>query len=275
VVWNKLFVNHCHVFPKKSDSPGELGIIGTLDKLVDTMKKCRINKAVAFAPFEEQGWTQSIKRDANDWLAEELPSYHEIVGFACINPKSPKSLEKLEKAWRKGLLGVKLHPPIQEFRPNDEKIFEFYLKAQELGMILDFHTGTHGWRLLEYQPLLIDDVAYAFPKLNIVIEHVGGRYFYNQAMALMADKKNVYAGISSCLDEKANKSWFLGAEKIEEIDALIGGERIIYGTDFPYNDWKRILKDVEIIKNSNLTESTKEKTLGGNLERLIKTVPQH
>ncbi len=248
----------------------ELGTIGTLDKLVSTMKECGIDKAVAFAPFEE--WTPSSVGDPNDWLANELPSYSEIVGYACINPKSPGAVEKLEKAWRRDLLGAKLHPAIHKFRLNDKEIFGFYRKAEELGMVLDFHTGSHGWRLLEYQPLLLDDVAYAFPELKMVMEHVGGRYFYHQAMALMLDKKNVYAGISSCLDEDANRAWFLGAKKLEEIAALVGEDRMIYGTDFPYNDSKRILSDIKIIKSLKLMHSAREKILGGNLERLIKTV---
>ena len=40
-------------------------------------------------------------------------------------------------------------------------------------------------------------------------------------------------------------SWFLGAEKIEELVKLIGEDRLVYGTDFPYNGWERIFKDIE------------------------------
>jgi len=265
-----IFVNHCHVFPETPDLEAQLGIIGTLDRLVDTMKRCGVEKAVAFAPFEEWGWRPTIGEDPNRWLAEKLPSYPEIVGFACINPKSPGAVKKLEKAWREGLLGVKLHPAIQKFRLNDRSIFGFYEKAEELGMILDFHTGSHGWRLLEYQPLLLDDVAYAFPRLRIVIEHVGGRLFYTQALALLTDKRNVYAGISSCLDEN-NKKWFLGPRRIEEIASLVGPDRMIYGTDFPYNDWKRIRSDIETIKDLDLTQSAKKRILGASLENLLET----
>ena len=269
-----IFVNHCHVFPEAPDLEAQLGIIGTLDKLIDTMKKCGIEKAVAFAPFKEWGWRPTIGENPNRWLIEELPSYPEIVGFACINPRSPGAVRELEEAWRGGLLGVKLHPAIQKFRLNDRSIFGFYEKAQELGMILDFHTGSHGWRLLEYQPLLLDDVAYAFPRLKIVIEHVGGCHFYNQALALLMDKRNVYAGISSCLDE-SDKRWFLGPRKIEEIASFVGQDKMIYGTDFPYNDWKRIRSDIEIIKGLNLTQSAKESILGASLENLLKNAQQN
>ena len=264
-----LFVNHCHVFPESPDLPAQLGVVGTLDRLVDVMKRCGIDRAVAFAPFEEWGWSSAFGGDPNEWLADELPSYPELVGFACINPKSPDAVERLERAWRRGLLGVKLHPPIQRFRPNDRSLFRFYGKAEELGMVLDFHTGIHGWRLTEYQPLLLDDVAYEFPNLKIIMEHVGGALFYNQAVAVMLDKRNVYAGVATVLDENA-VSWFLGAEKIEELVKLIGEDRLVYGTDFPYNGWERISKDIEMIKNLDISESAKKKILGENLARILK-----
>lgn len=257
-----MFVNHCHVFPPNMKANG------TLDILIEAMKACGIERAVAFAPFEE--WTPPSIGDPNMWLAEELPSYPEVVGFACINPLSRNSVKKLEEAWRRGLLGVKLHPPIQRFRVNDREAYGFYSKAQELGVILDFHMGVHGWRLMEYRPLLLDDVAYTFPDLKIIVEHVGGRGLYNEALALLLDKRNVYAGISSCLNERTHKAWYIGARKVEELVHLIGEDRLIYGTDFPYNGVEEIRYDLKTIRELNLSSMGKEKILGGNLERLLR-----
>ncbi|HIE13667.1 TPA: hypothetical protein EYP70_00170 [Candidatus Bathyarchaeota archaeon] len=256
-----MFVNHCHVFPK------EVRAHGSLDALVEIMKKCGIDKAVAFAPFEE--FLPSSIGDPNEWLASELSSYPEIVGFACINPIKQGSVKKLEKAWDLGLVGVKLHPPIQKFGINDPQAYPFYAKAQELGVILDFHVGVHGWRLMKYKPLLLDDVAYIFPNLKLIIEHVGGRGLYEEALALLLNKKNVYAGISSCLNNKTHKAWYIGGEKVEELVFLIGEDRLIYGTDFPYNSAQEIDHDIKLIKDLNLPQHVKEKILGENLEKLL------
>ena len=43
---------------------------------------------------------------------------------------------------------------------------------------------------------------------------------------------------------------------------------MIYGTDFPYNDWKLIQKDIERVKNLNLTESAMEKS-GDNIGECV------
>jgi len=90
---------------------------------------------------------------------------------------------------------------------------------------------------------------------------------------LLMDKENVYAGVTSCLDEN-NKAWFLGPRKIEELAHLIGPERMIYGTDFLYNDWRRIRSDINIIKSLNLTQPAKESILGASLEKLLKNAQQ-
>ena len=262
-----IFVNHCHVFPPSMKSEG------TLDVLVKTMRACSIDRAVAFAPFEER--TPPSIGDPNEWLIRNLPSYPEIVGFACINPLSRNSVEKLEKAWSQGLLGVKLHPPIQRFRINDSKAYSFYSKAQELGVILDFHTGVHGWRLMEYRPLLLDDVAYAFPDLKIIIEHVGGRGLYDEALALLLNKRNVYAGISSCLNEETHKAWYIGTEGVEELADLIGEDRLIYGTDFPCicscgDQYGPNRRHLNILRDLELEEEVYEVIIYKNAERVLK-----
>ena len=41
----KIFANHAHVFPKESKPEG------TVDKLLELMNECEIEKAVCFAPF--------------------------------------------------------------------------------------------------------------------------------------------------------------------------------------------------------------------------------
>ena len=256
-----MFVNHCHVFPESMRADG------TLEALIETMKECGIDRAVAFAPFEE--WTPQSVGDPNEWLARMLPSYPEIVGFACINPSSRDSVERLEKAWSLGLLGVKLHPAIQRFRLNDRGIYGFYSKAQELGVVLDFHTGVHGWRILEYHPLLLDDVAYTFPELKIIIEHVGGRSLYSDALTLLLNNGNVYAGISSCLNEEKHKAWYIGPERVEELARVIGADRMIYGTDFPYNKAEEIKRDIETIMGLRLTDDEKGSIMGGCLEGIL------
>ena len=137
------------------------------------------------------------------------------------------------------------------------------------------HTGVHGWNLESYLPLLIDKVAQAFPKLHIIIEHLGGEAFFNQALAVLQNNSNTYAGITTTLLRILHgkwNPWYQGTERIKIVIRRIGEERVIYGTDFPYNDVMITQKEIEIIKNLELNDRVKNKILGKNLEKLLKLI---
>ena len=52
----------------------------------------------------------------------------------------------------------------------------------------------------------------------------------------------------------------------------IGADRIICGADFPWNGYEQIKSDIKVINNLNITVDEKEKILGKNIKRLIKSI---
>jgi len=219
-----IFVNHCHVFPKgcfNKDKPK----LGTPDDLLSLLKRLGIDRAVVFAPFEYK-----VRMDPNEWLSEALPEGANLIGFATINPVKRNSIRKLEKAIDMGLKGIKIHPPIMKFRINDYRAEAFYSLAEEYRLPLVFHTGVHGWLLRNYVPILLDDVAQAHPDLPIIIEHIGGAEFYQEALAVLRNNENMYAGITSTLQPE--DEWHIPLKDITKLIRVIGAHRIIYGTDY-------------------------------------------
>jgi len=233
------------------------------------MKETGISKAVIFPPFPHF----CKKIDTNAWLAEQIKNEPQFIGFANIDPKQVDSVQKLKKTFESGLRGVKIHPPILKTRIDDRRNFCFYEKAEELGLPILFHTGVHGWELESYRPLLIDKIAQTFPELNIIIEHLGGEAFFNEALAVLQNNSNTYAGITTTLLpilESEWNPWYQGTERIKMVLRQIGENRVIYGTDFPYNDAAITHREIEIIKNLELNNETKNKILGGNLKKLLR-----
>lgn len=56
----------------------------------------------------------------------------------------PESVSALEYVWYvsdEGLKGLKFHPALQRFYPDDEKYFPVYDLARALNLIVVFHTG--------------------------------------------------------------------------------------------------------------------------------------
>src|SRR5438445_5074444 len=100
-------------------------------------------------------------------------------GFGSVDPlKGERAVAELDRISELGLKGVKLHPSLQAFAPNEEKHWPLYEKCQELGLITLFHTGTsgigagqpggQGIRIDFARPIWLDAPAAAFPDLPII-----------------------------------------------------------------------------------------------------------
>src|SRR6266542_6502368 len=83
-------------------------------------------------------------RVPNQLVADACRSYPDtFVGFGSVDPlKGPRAVEELDRIAELGLKGVKLHPSLQAFAPNEERHWPLYERCQQLDLICLFHTGT-------------------------------------------------------------------------------------------------------------------------------------
>ncbi len=258
----KIFAHHAHVFPK---TVREDGTVCALLKLMDT---CGIDRAVAFAPFYEYFEAEDV--NANQWLAREIRGNDRLDGFGVIDFRRDDLEGQTEEIFDLGLKGIKIHPAFQRIKIDEEKAFRVYQKAEELGLVVTFHTGIHWYRIAHYQMLLFDEVAWHFPKLQFTLEHVGGYAFFKDAVAVLTNnRENVYAGLTSVFDADMNRFWYLGEEHVKELIWQIGARRCIFGLDFPYNQEEKVQEAMESIRHLPITEKEREGILGENLKRLL------
>jgi predicted TIM-barrel fold metal-dependent hydrolase len=261
-----IFANHAHLMP--AGIRPDAGV----DDLLRLMEACEIERAVCFAPFAGQAAGVGIT-DPQRWLAEQIAGRPELLGFATFNPAKPEALAALPEARELGLRGVKLHPAASHFDVAAPGALEFYAAAAELGMVLDFHTGVHASRLRHWEMLKFDDLAWDVPSARIILEHMGSRPFFSQALAVIGNHLHeggpwVLAGATSCMNP-AVPLWYLGAERIEEVARLLGQQVLIFGLDFPYNSVEVIRRELELYRAMDLGEGGLEGLLGGNLARVL------
>jgi len=126
----------------------------------------------------------------------------------------------------------KFYPPEDTYM-NDEDLWPFYAKAEELGIVLDIHTG-FCWvppgKSKYALPLQLDDVARDFPDLKIVAFHMGYPYCDDLNMVAMGHP-NIYVCLSLLVP------WALSAPRkfakiLGEAMRFVGPEKIIWGTDY-------------------------------------------
>lgn len=239
--------------------------------LFEQMAEAGISKTVLFAvdaPLVYAG---------NEFVADLCQRFPDrLLGFASVNPKASNAREVVAHAVRElGLRGLKLHPPLQQFFPDDESVFPVYEMAAELDIPVVFHVGTTPFgslcRLAHANPILIDEVAVRFPTLRIMLTHLG-TLWHNEAFMVVEKNPNVFIDTAAYVYEI---SQLLTGDTITRI----GADKFIFGTDYPmpYTDRPHRMKDfVDAIQGLGLSEKIQRGFFCENFQRLLEgnTAPE-
>jgi predicted TIM-barrel fold metal-dependent hydrolase len=232
--------------------------------ILQQMREAGVDKSILFACYAP------ILYASNDFVAKMCRQYPEkFIGFASVNPKEANAPQALEHAVKNlGLRGLKLHPPLQDFYPNSKEMWPVYEMAAALHIPVVFHVGSTPFgslvKLSQADPMLIDEVAIAFPKLNIILTHLG-TLWHNETFMVVEKNPNVYLDTAAYPYEIKD---MLTKNMVERI----GETKLIFGTDFPMPYEKKVhhMKDhVECIKALNLSDEVKENIFPRNLERIL------
>ncbi|MCE2528247.1 MAG: amidohydrolase [Acidimicrobiia bacterium] len=134
-------------------------------------------------------------------IAEYVASHPEkLIGWASVNPADDDAIDQLDHCVTDlGLSGLKVGPTYQHFDPTDRSHWPFFRRCSELGIPIMWHQGTTfpaNARLRWALPLLLEDVAMAFPDLRMIIAHLGHPW-EEDVIALIRKTPNMYADISA------------------------------------------------------------------------------
>jgi hypothetical protein len=165
---------------------------------------------------------------------------------------------------------------------NDPNLWSFYKRAEELGIVLDMHTG-FSWcppgKSKYSLPIQLDDVALDFSELKLVAFHMGYPYCDDLNLVAMGHP-NVYLCLS-LLVPWAITAPYKFAKILGEAIRFVGADRIIWGTDsagYGAQIGAAVLglRDFQIPEELQwqygylpLTDEDKRKIFGGNLAGLL------
>jgi uncharacterized protein len=188
-------------------------------------------------------------RVPNETVADACRAYPDVfAGFGSVDPhKGDAAVAEVERIAESGLQGVKFHPSLQAFAPDDPGYWPIFAACQEHGLIALFHTGTsgigagqpggQGIRLDYAQPIRLDPVAAAHPDLTIVAAHFGWPW-QMELIAIALHKTNVYIDISGWSPRR------IPPEVISEMRGRLSG-RFLWGSDFPFLTPERCLAEFD------------------------------
>ena len=207
----------------------------------------------------------------NDHIAAAVRAHADVfIGFAGVDPwKGRLAVDEARRAREVlGLRGLKLHPGLQKFAPNDDRFYPLWAAAAELGLVCLFHTGMMGtgaglpggggYKLKYVNPLLLDDVAADFPSLEIIMAHPGWPWQPEQ-LAMARHKANLYIDLSGW-----SPKYFPG-ELVQNMNGLLQ-DKCLFGSDWPFLSPERWLADFAALP---IGEAVRRKILRDNARRLL------
>lgn len=145
------------------------------------------------------GWPESMNHnDIAAAVAKKAPD--KIIPFMSLHPLDPKVDEEYDRCVSDlGCKGIKLGANYQDFDPLGQDAFKLFARLEHDGLPIVFHQGTSPmWDapLMYAHPIVMDRVAMAFPRLKIVMAHLGHPWHID-CLAVVRKHPNVWADVSA------------------------------------------------------------------------------
>lgn len=139
--------------------------------------------------------------EINDAVAEFAQAHAgRVIGFLSVHPDAPDALQEIDRGVHElGLRGIKLGLNYQQAELLGQNAYAIYAKAEKMGLPILFHMGTSPVQfapLEQAYPLSVDRIAIAFPKLRIIMAHMGHPWQID-TIVVIRKHPNVYADISA------------------------------------------------------------------------------
>lgn len=212
------------------------------DGLAELMAEHGIDGGVVFHPD-------------NAYVTEVVESIDGLYGLVWANPRFPDYLEEATRFLdHPRFLGVKLHPLLDGYHPNDPVVHPLMEVLRERDLPALIHCGHPIFTL----PWSIEELVRSFPEVRVILGHMGhGNIVYINASIDVAERNpSVYLETSGMPMHT----------KIREAVERVGPDRVLYGSDVPFHHAEVEIRKVEV---SGLSPELVERVLDTNARALF------
>ena len=249
---------HSHLGRRKTPlGHGVSSFLG--DDLVRNLDEAGLDCAVAF-PL---GASYTDYSEANQIMAEEMAKHPQrIISFCRINPNfGPKaSADSLEHCLGNlKLKGIKLHPEIEFFDPNEAELMEpIYAAARRYHVPIIFHTGMSS----KASPGVIAELAAKYKDVPVILGHMGVSEYVKLAVAVARQNENIFL-------ETSVVGWM---PLLLEAFRGVGTSKILFGSDHPYNPLSMEVEKISkhVTRAAKLNQDDLKKVFSTNFLSLLK-----
>jgi len=270
---------HTHVYPDKiaektidalMRSAPDVNVYtkGTINSLLESMKKAGIDKSVILPVATRKGQFDTINRVAS----EINKKYDQLVSFGGIHPDDDNIENKLLFLKETGFKGIKIHPDYTQTFIDDERYIKIITECAKLGLTVVTHAGVDpAFDVIHCPPekarLVLDKVTSLTKpeKPFLVFAHLGGIYCHKDVLKYLMGT-NCYIDISCSFASLGSYCDTTDKEVVEVIKGH-GADKILFATDSPWNHQGEYLEKFKSM--SGLSDIEKEMILCKNAQKLL------
>lgn len=230
----------------------------TIPNLVAEMDATRVERAVILPITLGLPFGDDL---AERWIAaiDESDAGERFVKGGSVHPRDSDRIAKLERYAAGGARIIKLHPTMMRFYPDEPTMMEIYEACDRLGLAVFFHCGragiepevTHRYALPRHYEAPLAE----FPNVQFVLGH-GGARDAAAALELAPRYENAWLGIHG-----------QGVTWLSEMIRKTGGERLLFGTDWPF--YHLAATQAKVLIATEGEPEVRHALLRGNAERLL------
>ena len=255
---------HCHIYPEKIAAKA----VGATDKFYDVkshgegtvshlMERCS-TEGVDHAIVQSVATTPKQVKSINEFIADQVSQSNGfLTGLGTLHIDSEDMAGDIKHLVSLGLKGVKLHPDIQRFAVDDDRLMQMYDICQTQNLTMLVHTGDYRYDFSN--PDRVINVLKNFPNLRFIGAHFGGWSVWDEASKKLCKFENFYVDCSSSFG-------FSKDADFKEIALRYGADKILFGTDYPMWELKEELENFFAL---GFDEISNRKILSENAKKLF------
>lgn len=261
---------HTHTFPDKI-APQALNRLqtmshnaifsdGTVSGLLDSMANSGVTHSIILPVVTNPEKTQHINDISISHTADDG-----IIYFGGIHPDTPNASIELERIAVRGVKGVKIHPLHQGTDIDDIRYLRILEKCAQLGLIVVLHAGADpGFPGQErVTPKMIRYALDQVGPVKLVAAHMGSLMYWDTVPEYLLDT-SVYIDTAFSLGKMAqtedhfyteDQLQLLTEDQFCKLVHIFGKERILFGTDSPWNRQVYARKQIDALPLDPVTKA--------------------
>ena len=223
------------------------------------------DKGVSPIVYSNYAHKKGVAEGLNQWNLDILDKIPDLYCFAAFHPDDDHAIEIAEKALsHPRVLGFKLQLLVQNFYPDDERLFPLYELVMERNKRFLFHAGT-GPAGNEFVGIRqFQKVLDRYPDLPANVAHMGALET-RQFIDLLKDHPNIYLDTAFTFFKKIDMEFDLEPEYLE-----LNKDKILYGSDFPNLIYPRE-EEINTLLDYKLSKEFYQNVFRDNAQHLIST----